>query len=154
MFLRASSVALRLNRKWLKELNCMDSSAAEGVFRKGFCTRSETTRRQWSATALTPKLQNIFSLSALTSSSPPLLADSLISHLERRGQKYNIMNLLPLPRARCLITIGYHGSRLAEWVITVISIRGARRRAHLGDGEVSVCISNGTQCSPRSHLHE
>lgn len=38
-------------------------------------------------------------LSAITSPLSPPLADSLISHLKQRGQKYNIINLLPLPQS-------------------------------------------------------
>lgn len=44
-------------------------------------------------------------LSVITSPFSPLLADSLISHLKQREQKYNIINFLPLPRAHCVITI-------------------------------------------------
>lgn len=53
-------------------------------------------------------------LSAITTPVSPLLADSLISHLKQRGQKYNIINLLPLPPTRFLITIRRYGNRLAE----------------------------------------
>lgn len=60
---------------------------------------SVTKQHQRSATALTPKLLNIFSLSAITSHFFPPRADSLISRLQERGQKYNIINLLPEPAA-------------------------------------------------------
>lgn len=138
-----------VDRKWVQQKSELHQFITRWrSFKKRFlsplcASLSVTTQRQWSATALTPKLQNIFSLSAITSPFSPLLADSLISHLKQRGQKYNIINLLPLPRARCLITIRRYGNRLAEWVITVISIWGAWRRAHLGDGEVHVCMEMG-----------
>lgn len=63
-----------------------------------------------------------------------------------------LSNADPLPLhpptlpARCLITIHLHGNHLAEWVITIISIWGAWRHAHLRDDEVQewdsvFCIS-------------
>ena len=85
-------------KKWIASIHHLLEEFSEQLFVQE-SPLSVTTRRQWSATALTPKLLNIFSLSAITSPFSPPLADSLISHLKQRGQKYNIINLLPLPQA-------------------------------------------------------
>lgn len=108
----------------------------KGLFVQGSRLRaslSVTKQRQWSATALTPKLLNIFSSSAITSHFSPV---SWQPNITPPGEGTEIQYYKPPPRACCLITIRGHGNRLLEWVITVISIWGAWRRAHLGDGEV------------------